>query len=350
MSPTASFSIEVATSADLPAILDLVGTEYSYPYNSAAYWQWRYSENPAAEVAIYVARGEGGQVVAMQPVSAYMMAIGGEVHDVHLFTAAITHPQYRRRGLFRQLIERIVADLGQRSDFFIFTFPNELSVRGFRQFAGWKQRESLSLYVRPLSLLSWLHPKNATPGDIEARLVAAPERVGDLILSQASHFEEDTLPLLHSAFSANVAYVRRNQEYLEWRYPGNPTGKYFVQQARRDDELVGYIVVKMSQRYGLRAGLIVDLVARDNQVAHMLLRRVIRTSRQHRSQALAYLVGRFNPYRSALLRAGLFPLPNNWTPRRFCLYVYPGGGSSGSLGKIIGESPWYVTWGDTDVI
>jgi len=347
---TSLLPIEVATPADLPSILDLLSTEYGYPYNSAAFWQWRYFQNPVAQVAIYVVRGETGEVAAMQPVSAYSMVVGGEVRRVHLFTGAITHSRYRRRGLFRRLIEQIVADLGQRGDFFIYTFPNELSVQGFQRFTGWQLRELLSLYVRPLFSLGWLQSGSAVSGKIDVAPTLSPERVGDLILSEVSHFEEDTHLLLQSAFLNRSVYVQRSRDYLEWRYPGNPTSTYFIQQVQCGDDLVGYVVVKASQLYGLRAGLVADLVASDNQVARALLKRTIRASRRRGLQVLAYLVGRFNPYRGALLRAGFLPLPRQGLPRRFYLYTHPGTATGGALGRTIEEMPWYVTWGDTDVV
>lgn len=342
--------VEIATLADLVSVLDLVSTQYHDPYNSEAYWRWRYFNNPVADVAIYVIRGERGQVVAMQPSSTYTMMANGSVCRASFLTAAVTHPDYRRRGLFRKLVTRIAADLEQRGDSFIYTFPNETSVQGFRRFNGWQQRELLSLWVRPLWSPNWLKPEVHSALDIQPEPPLQRERVGELVLDETPHLDASTEPLLHMAFSDRVAYIQRSCSYLEWRYANNPVSSYSIQQAWRGHELAGYVVVKVSRLYGLRAGLIADLVAVDRDAARALVRRAVQVAKQFQMQILAYLVGQYNPYRVALLRTSFLPVPNRFLPRHFYLYTYPTVGPSHRKAATIREAPWHVTWGDTDVV
>lgn len=338
MTSTATYPIDVASTEDLPSILDLMKSEYVYPYTDADYWHWRYFDNPVAEVQVYVARNEQGEVISLQAVSAYKFVVSGEVRKAHLFTGAITHPDYRRLGLFRSLVKEITEDLRQQGDYIIFTFPNENSVQGFRRFDGWKQQELLSLHVRPLSPLPSFSSGNRAAN-------------GNILISETSRFETSTDALLRKSFVRSGTFVDRSREYLKWRYADNPTSSYTILTAHTsDEELAGYVVLKEYPFLKQRSGLIIDLVASNDQACKALVNEAVRVAQSSGFRVLAYLVGKYNPYGDTLRDSGFFSVPPRLSPRQFYLYTYAGSDLSTSLGRQADEVPWYVTWGDNDVV
>ena len=342
--------VGVAGEEELASILRLVTMEYQPPVTSEAYWRWRYFGNPVAKVTVYVARNDAGEVVALQPVSEYSMIVGGRPRRARLLTGAITHPAYRRRGLFRRLIDRIDRDLEQQGEFFIYTFPNEMSVKGFRRFAGWHQRELLTLYVRPLSPWSLRGRAVDLPAMGAASRALSDEQRARVTLREVDSFDEETDGLLSVGLRADAVYVRRSREYLNWRYTANPTAQYVICSAEKDGKLAGYLVFRERLLFGLRTGLIADLVASDGWVASSLIRRAIRSARARRLSVLALLGGRYIPNLSSLYANGFLPVPRLLLRRRFYLYVYSGSGAESRLFDAIASSPWLVTWGDIDVV
>lgn len=340
--PRSPVRLSVASAEDLPAVLNTVRSEYGEPYSTEAFWRWRYFSNPVAQVEVYAAWASDGRVAALQPVSGYAMTSGGERTTAYLLTAAITHPDFRRQGLFRRLVEEITVGKLAREAGFFFTFPNHLSVQGFRRFAGWQEREQLSLYIRPVFaglMATGKLPDNSPSctADNEVQLV------------RINRFERDTGPLLQTAFGMRSTYVGRNCEFLNWRYCENPVAHYWKVEAERNGELVGYTVAREMMILGLSAALVVDLVAADNRAALALLRRVTREAQRRRLRMIGYLNGQFSPYRAALLRAGFVPLPRRLNPRRFYLYTYPRRQEAGEQ-RPATDMNWYVTWGDTDIV
>lgn len=333
--------IEIATLEDMPFILELSGTEYAAPYNTEAFWRWRYFDNPIAQVKVYVARNVVGQIVAMQPVSTYTMLVGSTALGAHLLTGAMTHRDYRRRGLFRRLVERILADYRQSSDVFAYTFPNDHSVQGFRRFEGWEQREVLALYVRFMAS-AWL-PTQQNKLHTAPSADLKPVPIGALTIREAECFDGETCTLVHSAFANSVASIQRNREYLQWRYCENPAAQYTIYQAYRMDELVGYLVLKATRLYGFDSGLIVDLVAENLEIARSLIAYAVSAAKRARLQIVAYLVGKCNPYRSVLLSEKFLSVPQGIVPKHFYLYTF-------ANNDAIRTVPWYVTWGDIDVV
>lgn len=345
------FPIELASLDDLPFILELIQTEYSYPYNTAAYWKWRYFENPVAKVRVYVIRREDGrQLAAMRPISAYKMMCKGEEKVAYLLTALITHPDYRRRGFFKRLVARAIGDLTSTTgELLIYTFPNELSSQGYRRFSEWKQREMLSLWVRPVLGRVWFAKRGQKAQSRDTILPLSPEQTGNLALKNISRFEMDTMPLLQKALGDNI-YIGRDTAYLNWRYVDNPVATYDIEVAFKGEELAGYIVTKAGHFYGLDTLLIVDFVAENDEVAHRLLARVVRLARANDLQMIAYLVGNFNPYRQALWLTGFIPVPQLVLPRHFYFFTYPADTTGNPLATLAAQTPWYVTWGDNDIV
>ena len=347
---SALLPVDLASERDLPSILRLAATEYQPPVTSEAHWRWRYFDNPVAKAAVYVARNDAGAVVAMQPVSEYSMIARGTRRRVQLLTGAITHRDYRRRGLFREIINRIEKDLGQQGDFFMYTFPNEMSAKGFRGFAGWHQRELLTLYVRPLSLWNLRKHDVELPAMTASSCSMSNDQRADLTLKEIDSFDMETDELLRRALGPDAMYIHRSRKYLNWRYTSNPTAEYIIHTAEKDGKLDGYVVFRPKLLFGVRAGLIADLVASDRRVAFCLLRRAIRSARARQLSLLVLLCGSHNPNLSSLYANGFLRVPRHLLPRQFYLFVNARHETGSHPLEAIAASPWLVTWGDIDVI
>jgi GNAT superfamily N-acetyltransferase len=352
------YYIDKATLSDLPDILALLKTQYTYPVTSPEYWKWRYFNNPVADVSVYVARDHRGQIVSMQPISSYTMSVQGEARRVYLLTGAVTHPEYRRRGLFTRLVKAIEAVLSTSSDLFVFTFPNKQSARGFERFHLWHLREHLGLFIRPL-----LHPrlltnlvKNMTKSTKkrEPILELKPrptKKVGEMKIQPIFSFHEGFSSLVQRSPLSKACLIDRTVKYLEWRYAANPVVRYLMYQIDDSRIVKGYLVMKGTILYGLRAGLIVDLIATDNLAAQLLLAQAVIAAKASRFDILGYQVGQFSPYVKALNKAGFMRLPQSLIPRKFRVYVFPHPLSEGNtLAQTINLQPWYIVLGDSDVV
>ncbi len=338
------FRIELATASDVPGILELVRGEYGAPYNRKEFWNWRYFENPVANVQMYVARAKSGEIAAMQAVSGYSIHTNGTTRTAHLLTGAMTSSHFRRRGLFRSLVQAIVEDLSNQGASMIFTFPNKLSVHAFRRFPGWNENESLFLYVRPV--FGFSGRGNKVP---DAPTKRGLRRIGSkLEILSGSEFLVGGDELLNNASQA-FSFIDRSKQYLTWRYKHSPGNEYRILHAYNGGEYAGYLIWKTIQFKGLKAGIVVDLVTKSNRVAGELLGAIVNQSKTQGIRMLAFLVGHANPNAEALARNGFIKWPRALLPKQFYLFTYPlrhdGGGSSSTAQ----DRNWYLTWGDTDV-
>jgi ribosomal protein S18 acetylase RimI-like enzyme len=338
------FHIELATVSDLPEILELVSSEYGPPYNGKVYWNWRYFDNPVAKVLIYVARAANGKIAAMQAVSGYSIHMNGKICSAHMLTGAMTSPHFRRRGLFRSLVQRIIQDLSNQGALMLYTFPNNLSVQGFRRFPGWKENESLSLYVRPLFGITG-RGRHVDDRADRTNLGTSSLKL-EIVSGQEFHVGGDEL--LNNSNPA-LSFIDRSKQYLSWRYGPASGNEYKMLHAYCNGDYVGYVVWKAIEFKGMNAGLILDIVARDNVVASELLRATVTDSKKQGIRMLAFLVGPTNPNAKALVQNGFVKWPNVLFPKHFYLFTYAFHQDTDHSIGTSSDANWYLTWGDTDV-
>jgi hypothetical protein len=60
----------------------------------------------------------------------------------------------------------------------------------------------------------------------------------------------------------------RSAHYLNWRFRSNPRRNYVVFTATDNGVLVGYLIVRITNIFGMRLGLIVDFVAKTDSQAN----------------------------------------------------------------------------------
>jgi GNAT superfamily N-acetyltransferase len=340
---TERFEIDVATISDLPEILELASRKYGKPYNQSSFWKWRYFENPIARVNLYVVRTETNKLAAMQAVSMYSMRIDNEPHHAHILTAAFTAPEYRRRGLFRSLVEKIVQDLSQHETALLFTFPNKLSAKSFRGFAGWRESQLLSLFVRPLFKQS----RSAASSDRSPRMVLDNTSLGIQVIAQDQFLVGGDEILTHQ--NAGLSFIDRSREYLKWRYNRTSTIEYDILHAESGNGHNGYLVLKPTHFKGVPVGLVADLAARSHLTANELLRAAVMEARFRGLRMLVFLVGRTNPYARALTMNGFVKWPTPILPRGFPVFTYDFHDGEKKMVPAVTDMQWYLTWGDTDV-
>ena len=153
------------------------------------------------------------------------MRIDGEDCLTGLSGTTMTHPNYRGRGLFPILAQKVYERMAAHGMKMVWGFPNALSHRGFIKNLGWQdiyQIPNLRLTLSDRMRLP--QPENAV---IE---VDQPDERFDRLWTRV----QDNWPLA----------VRRDRQYLQWRYVDNPTVRYRIFAFIDRTDILGYAVFK----------------------------------------------------------------------------------------------------------
>jgi GNAT superfamily N-acetyltransferase len=222
---------------DETAIQELFALTYGKPI-APELWRWRFLDNPYAPPVIDLA-WDGDVLAAHYAVSPVMLAIDGEPRLAALSGTTMTHPDYRRRGLFVQLASSVYERLANEGYASVWGFPNGQSHHGIVRDLQWR-----NVHEIPTLRLDLTKAKPvATAGGVE-ELMAADARI-DLLWERCRRLR----PLMGW----------RDAQHVQWRYLRHPTNRYRLLVADS-----GYAVFK---RFGDEVDLVDLLVADDDEAA-----------------------------------------------------------------------------------
>lgn len=185
---------------------------------------WFYEANPVRPASVLLAE-EDGRTVGTAAIAFVPMSIGGERLEVGMPLRVATDPDYRGRGIFRELEEaneERVKGLGVR---LLLTVPNAASAPVFIGKLGWSPLPPLRVWSR------W----RLWSGKLRSTSV---ERFVDLPAAEAGGPDR----------------VLRDEAWLNWRFVDSPTRYALLQGA-------GYAVVRGRGRIGVLAAVEGELIA-----------------------------------------------------------------------------------------
>ena len=267
--------IRRATAADLPAILELLGTALGWVPDAQhrRFFAWKHDENVFGPSAAWTAM-DGDRVVAFRSFLRWELEYGGRVERAVRAVDTATSPDHRRRGLFSRLTLHALEELRAEGVAVVFNTPNDQSRPGYLKM-GWEVvAPRLPVLFRPRSpgalvrmagarvpAEKWSSPTSAG--------VSAPE-----VLADRPAVER----LLASLPAEPARHTRRSAGYLAWRYGFGPLA-YRAELAGSGVE-DGMVVFRLRRRGAALEAAVCELLVPGGEprVTRSLLRRVLATS------------------------------------------------------------------------
>ena len=235
---------------------------------------WRYDQGPHGSAISFVTRPPGGRGISGYACSPRrVLCYGSDESSVGETGDVMTHPDWRKRGIFSTLDRSAMAAAREAGWSMVFGLPNRRSAHIFLEL-GW---ESIGT-IRPWNFVLRVDERSRRARLAEGKLAALALPVvvrecnagelrlrrmaGDLRAEPADRFP-DEVEAVSKAVEPHFAFmVRRDAPYLNWRFVDNPSGVHRVLLVRRPGgELAGYVVVQVPDDDGV--GYLVDVLAAD---------------------------------------------------------------------------------------
>jgi GNAT superfamily N-acetyltransferase len=194
----------VVTPEDADALVVLFKACFSVDVD-ARYFGWKYFENPAGEVVAYVADAGDG-LAAFYGVIPEPWSVRGEPLEVHQSMDTMTHPAFRRRGLFSRLAELTYEEVRARTGpIRLVGIPGLESLAGFTHRLGWSKIHEFDLIGVP-AVVARARPR-LKPDRVSIEIVTEPDERVHAVLNEA--------PLPDAVFPRLVG------EFFDWRVFGH---------------------------------------------------------------------------------------------------------------------------------
>lgn len=304
---------------------------------TAEFWDWKHRRNPFGESLGRVASAPTG-LAAMRAFMRWNWTTGNRTVAAVRAVDTATHPDFRRRGLFRRLTERALQDCADAGIEFVFNTPNDKSLPGYLKM-GWRRVGRLNLRVRPYRPLRGLRRALATwrtgssPAAREWRPTSAAR---DVLEGPGACRAVPATPARDSRFS-----TVKSLDYLQWRYAEAPGLAY---GALRSDTVEGCLLIyQVRCRAGLVELTVCELLsgAKPEQLSEAA-RLVRRAAEEHDVDYAVALAAAATPESRALRRAGFVPAPRVGP----VLTVRPIGSSPPGLHRL---AAWRPSVGDLEL-
>ncbi len=309
---------------DEHAIIELFNLVFKRPM-SIDQWLWRFRTNPAGSHMIML-MWDKDKLVGHYAVSPVLLEVNGkDVLTAHSLTT-MTHPDYGRRGIFKQLAcslyEELETNLRVRA---VWGYPNTNSHYAFIKKLDWKN----------IGLLHSL----AAPADL---FIERKEITKDIEVTENKGFVAEHVEILNKDSLEFSVKVKRSLEYLTWRFNEKPSTTYRIFECRKNSgELEGLMVTKIYTNSNGKTDLnIVELALKDYSNINLFISKVIALHTKTLSR-ITICKNLFDENHILFERIGFKPdLPLTY------LGIRP---SEMIPDEVRHLKNWYIAYGDSDV-
>lgn len=224
-----------------------------------AFWRWKHERSPFGRSSGLVAVA-AGRPVALRVFLRWRWAAEGREIEAFRAVDTATHPDWRRRGLFRRLTSELVERVRSEGAGFVFNTPNPKSRAGYLAM-GWEDVGRLPLRVRlrrPARLVRALRRRHRwDPADSSS----TPEGLRPV----RELLEEPGLPALLAGWAEGERrlHTPRTLEYLRWRYQQAP-GPAYGALWHLEGASGAVVVARSRRRRGLRELTLSELLVSDD--------------------------------------------------------------------------------------
>lgn len=345
---------------DEGGILDLYTLAFGSDI-SAERLVWQYKQNPAGQPIIHLAESSQGIVgyYALMPIR---MRIRNKICIEIYSLETMTHPDYRGQGIFTILGKENYKLAARRGFHFLYGFTNRNAHPIVVNKLDWRDLyNGIPLWVKPLNLESIIRKRlvdnrlvaglGSKFGKIAMNILYRPmQNKPKYSITEVSYFDE-RFNLLWEETSNDGVMVVRDKEYLTWRYLEKPGEKYAIFIVEREEKLLGYMILKCTERFNLQIGFIMDLltVSGEPQIARDLISTSVSYFEQKRMDMVGCLMLPGTVYLRNLKEAGFMKVPKKLLPQDMYLGVcnftsqYPSS-------FLFDPNNWFITWGDHDAV
>jgi len=350
-----------ADPAGLSALAEVIfpGEDISDP----RFIRWMYEENPGGR-AIEYASLNAGRVVGHVAALPYRYKFGDRTLTAGLVINAITHPDFRGKGVFMVLTEILNRRCGRAGIEFTFGYANSNSEKGCLRHLAYKELGRFPLWIlpfRPARIAdaqdprppAWLRAaaRLAGPGARAWAFVRRPLFRRGITVEAVREIGPEFDALWESARGGYGNILVRDRAFLDWRFHRAPTRRYEILAARKHGRLVGYLASTTTPVQGLRWAMIMDMLVADSRegraAAARLVEAHVRRARAAGADLAAGLMFRHAPAAAGLRRNGFLVASSRLLPRDFPILLHWNLAEK-EPETLFDLKSWYLTMGDYD--
>ncbi len=348
---------------DEASIMKLRGLVLSSP-KDIDWWVWQHKLNPAGEAQIAVAELKGeGEIVAHECLMPLKMKIGANVGLVATSIDNMVHPDYRGRGIYKKVRNKM-SELTQKSDIqFIYNFTNEIAARINLKMGAMGAKllfKRIPVWIKPIRLESIIatYFKNkiltfvfTLSGNGILKLITRSSNYQvNSNIREVKAIDERFDALWEKVSTQHKIMLVRDRAYLNWRYVKKPDAEYTIYISEDDEQLLGYIILRNVKYNGIKIGWVCDMmtISKESSAAMDLITKAIQHFKTEITDIILFTLPQKTNQVLSLHKHG-FIFASRWQRGLNPITISPIA-SAYPESFLLNPNNWYLTRGDSDLI
>ncbi len=324
-------------------------------------YRWYLDANPynyEGANMMYVMK-DGEKVIAADGLFPFDLSIDGAVYRSAHSVLSMTHPDYKRQGIFRKMTEHSLERAREAGIDLVLGLANKNSYGAYEKF-GWQTLFEKSVFIRPIHVYGRLRRKLRVTlaAGIGAALFHSYDAARKYFLDRRGRgyatvlfdrVPEESGECFGKCVGSYKNLIVRDFKYLDYRYNQRPDKKYKTIALVKDDMIVGFSVLRECPVGGHTMVSVAEFFCDPAEEAaiNALISGVVEFAYGCGAEYAVVCVGGEERLCYALQRAGFSknkkPLLNNMMISCAVSDV----AKERLAGKILsGDSRWYITQGD----
>ena len=301
------------------------------------HWIWKFKDNPSRTNLIIVGEIDD-RIIGCDHSFFTRIKVGSSIMLCRQGLDAAIHPDFRGIGIYSRIFKmkdeldsklnigltygatsnQILIKRGSRTNLPIFPYPVIIITR----------INDINLHMRKNNIRG-LWKKYAFHAvrilnKIEVYLTSSPKKPQSRIeISEVDKFDGQ-IDIFWSKIKNDYNFItERSSEYLNWRYCDPRGGGYIIKQAKEDDEIIGYIVLRVNNYdKDYPEGYIVDLCTLQGRLycAETLIAESMRYFKEQKVNVIYYCIVKGHSYLKLFIKYGFLNFTNkihiNYTPNK----------------------------------
>jgi GNAT superfamily N-acetyltransferase len=353
-------AIRAATQGDSQGVIDLLTGAMEWPGflhhgSKLEFWQWRYARNPRGFTNEVVAVRDG-KVCAHAASLPTDLIINGIERRGAQYSDLLTREDMRGQGIMERavpLLHRLNIERGLEVE---FAFPSVAGEKVVRK-AGFVdlpvEMGQYELIANPdgfFDKVKFGGIKKIAYSGIRALKGNRAKDDPSVQVTESASFPEDIRAMVERFQAAFTLVLRRDPEYLNWRYADPRGGHFRILIARRGPSTAGFMVLRPYTIEGRAYMDIIDLAAEagDGGAINALVKEGSKICVDEGSNILQIWLPTDHPYLPDLGRAGFLLRPTGPGERKMKLLYRPAEGADRLAQDLKGSMKCHLVLGDTD--
>ncbi len=249
---------------DFPRLAEFIKTQFhdKYIISDFDFFTWQFRKNPVVEDFTFFVLEKDGVFYGNIGVVPLDYKVGGQTARLNTYVNLFVDPRVRSLGFGTLLIKKALA---QGSPAVIGGYnPNSFSI--YRKLGAWEKMDNFYRYVLIFDreTVVALLPENVRQGVNDFPQSNRASLAGtDLQFENISGFDSNFDDFWDSIKGKYAITVARTSSYLNWRYANHPYLDYTVLVAKKDRQIVGFVIWRIESAGHFSIARIIDFISQD---------------------------------------------------------------------------------------